>query len=124
LTGRDWTDADDRPEGREGPLMELARAARLLSPNASVTDLRRRVEHYAGRVRELFAYSPPAYRQPLLSLRATEHAPRHLRVFPAASQPDFGWGRHAERLTVGALGGSHHTIMNRPHVGQVADCLL
>ena len=60
---------------------------------------------------------PPigSYDFPVVLVRASDRAER------ISSLPDLGWGAHASGLAIEWVPGSHETMLDPPHAGQLAD---
>jgi thioesterase domain-containing protein len=113
-----------------GRVLAAMREIEIVGPEIDVALLRRFLDGYSRRVRALDVYQPEAFPGHLVLFRPESVDEDVLEVFSADYRqlfldPALGWGRLAgEGVTVHRVSGLHDTMLNEPHVADVAAILL
>lgn len=98
-------------------LLEQVQQARVLPPDVTPAQLRRRLGVFAAHRRALDGYVP-------------RYAPQHITLFPARERlaqelpdPAKVWSRLADGVEIHSIPGDHYTILRPPHVQILAERL-
>jgi thioesterase domain-containing protein/acyl carrier protein len=114
------------PDGQLRRVVEALHAQGAAPAGFDAAALGRHVETVQVRTRSLDGYVPGRFGGTLTLFRATDLAEHHDEFFSAYTgeeQRTLGWCRHAERVEVHPVPGSHVTIAAEPHVGVFAAAL-
>jgi amino acid adenylation domain-containing protein len=106
------------PERRLAHLYERARAANVIPPDLSLTDVGRFFEVFKNNVRAMSVYRPEIIRARVVLFRSAEQAGE------GEMGASLGWRRFAgEGLEVVPVPGDHYSMVRAPHVDALAEKL-
>jgi thioesterase domain-containing protein/acyl carrier protein len=106
------------PDEQLNYVLEWARRANLVPPDAGAEQIRRLASVYKANIRATQSYKPKAYPKRITLFRASE------RFAEDGQDPTMGWSEIATGgLDTCTLPGSHYTIVREPHVRTLATWL-
>jgi natural product biosynthesis luciferase-like monooxygenase protein len=103
--------------GRLGYLVERARETGAL-PGLELPELEQRFRIFARNARALSRYRPEPYRGKVLFLQAEQVTAHPTDTLP---EPAESWGQRLTQALVHRVPGSHYTMLQAPHVREVAE---
>ncbi|MGA9995999.1 MAG: thioesterase domain-containing protein, partial [Pyrinomonadaceae bacterium] len=107
------------PEQQLACVMEMAKAASLVSPEMTLEDFRSLYENYKVNVKAVQEYSPQPYTGRVALFSASERRTKAAKK--RAQDKTQGWGGLApEGLEIHPVSGHHFNILREPHVRDLA----
>ncbi|QRO01836.1 LLM class flavin-dependent oxidoreductase [Archangium violaceum] len=103
--------------GRLGYLVERAKEVGAL-PGVELPELEQRFRIFARNARALARHRADSYRGRVLFLQAEQVATHPTETLPA---PAESWGQRLAQALVQKVPGNHYTLLQAPHVREVAD---